>query len=82
MRMMTLKKILYLKIKFIKKVVKICNEIIFPYIEIMILGRKQYIGCLVKSEYADGSDDIQFYLFENKTARNSLIPLHLFEYEK
>jgi hypothetical protein len=48
----------------------------------MILDRKQYIGCLVKSEYADGSDDIQFYLFENKTARNSLIFLHLFEYEK
>ena len=32
-----------------------------------ILGKKQCIGCLVKSKYADQSDYIEFYLFENKT---------------
>jgi hypothetical protein len=47
-----------------------------------ILDGKEYIGCLVKSKYADELDRIEFDLFENKTIRNLFLCLDLIEYEK
>ena len=43
---------------------------------------KQYIGCLVKSKYADQSDQIEFYLFENKSTKNFYHRLDLINYNK
>lgn len=43
---------------------------------------KQYIGCLSKSKYPDGSDQIQLSLFENKTRKNLVVQLDLINYEK
>ncbi len=47
-----------------------------------ILDGKQYIGCLVKSKYADESDQIGLDLFENKTTRNFFRSFDLIEYKK
>lgn len=49
---------------------------------LVILDNKQYVGCLVKSKYADQSDQIGFYLFENKNTRNFFLHLDLIEYDK
>ncbi len=78
--MIWLKTILSMKkIFIIKKVIWI-----FEYVNhwFKILDGKQYLGCLVKSKYADNSDQIEFYLFENKIIRNVFLCLDLIEYEK
>lgn len=46
------------------------------------LDGKQYIGCVVKSKYADESDKIELNLFENKTTKKLFLSLDLIEYEK
>ncbi|CAF1506355.1 unnamed protein product [Adineta steineri] len=44
--------------------------------------QKQYITCLVKTEYADESESMKLYLFENRYTKNLFTWLDLIEYEK
>ena len=50
--------------------------------QILLLDQKQYITCLVKTEYADESESMKLYLFENRTTKNLFVCLDLIEYEK
>ncbi|CAF1582246.1 unnamed protein product [Adineta ricciae] len=44
--------------------------------------QKQYIGCLAKFFYPDGSQRTTLYLFENKTPKSSFLSIELHDYEK
>lgn len=46
------------------------------------IGRKVSIGCLVKSKYADQSDQIELFLFESKSSRGPFMCFDLIEYDR